>query len=88
MTSMTGKSEKFQNLPQEVRTLIADGVYSLYKVTGKHEFVLITDTREIYLLDEEGTITQQLKSTDGLEFDQVINLPRTPDFRTLKINYA
>jgi hypothetical protein len=54
------KTAEMPQLPREVKSLVADGVYSLYELdTGDAKYVLYTQQREAhYLLSDDGKIVR------------------------------
>ncbi|MGZ3775300.1 MAG: hypothetical protein ACXVCN_16355 [Bdellovibrio sp.] len=76
------------NLSDDVIRLVNDGIYSLYSIKGSSKLILITDTREFYLLDEKGNFEEKLTSLAGFPLQSPIRVQDIKKYSGYKVNYA
>lgn len=79
---------KFLNLSSDVIRLVNDGVYSLYSLNNSANYILITDSRVFYLLDEKGNVQRKLDSLSGYTVKAPIRLDELSKHSGFKVNYA
>ena len=85
---MSDKLLKFPELSKEIRSLVSDGIYSLYSLEGSGNFILITDTDEKYLMDCDGLIVELVKEPTKYTISEPININDLEDPTVLKVNFA
>lgn len=76
------------NLSDDVIRLVNDGIYSLYSVQHSDKLILITDTREFYLLDDQGNFEQQLQSLSDFPLKSPLRVQDITKYSGYKVNYA
>lgn len=81
-------SNRFLNLSDDVIRLVNDGIYSLYSLHDSKKLILITDTRELYLLDEKGNVEKKLDSLAGFTLVNPLRVEDIKKYSGYKINYA
>ena len=85
------QSDRLKNLPGPVKSLVNDGVYSLYEVKlAGCAYVLMTNKRETYALNEDGEVIPSLTipSVEALDLGRTIRFPEVHSGSVLTLNYA
>ena len=76
------------NLSEDIIRLVNDGIYSLYSIANSEKLVLITDTRDYYLVDELGNLESKLDSLSGFQLQSAIRVQDLKKYPGFKVNYA
>lgn len=86
------KSQELKQLPNEVKALINEGVYSLYTVRNRSDlrYVLLTNAQEIYALSETGEILPSIviKRIQDVELGEALHFSDLEPRPALRLNYA
>lgn len=84
--------DDLKNLPTEVKSLVNDGVYSLYKVMNVPgvAYVLLVGSREIYALTADGVVVEgtPIRSVADVEHGAPEFFRGMEPRPALKLNYA
>lgn len=84
--------DELKNLPTEVKILINDGVYSLYRVKNVAgvAYVLLVGPREFYPLTADGAVVEgvQIRSVADVELGAPEFFKGMEPRPALKLNYA
>lgn len=84
--------DDLKNLPTEVKTLINDGVYSLYRVKNIPgvAYVLLVGPREFYALTSDGAVVEgaPIRSVADAELGAPEFFKGMEPRPALKLNYA
>ncbi|SEU32224.1 hypothetical protein [Stigmatella erecta] len=84
--------DKLKQLPVEVKTLVNDGVYSLYSVKNRPgiAYVLLTNARKLFPLTGSGEIVQAVTigTLSELELGDAIYFEGLKSGPALQLNYT
>lgn len=88
LVGIVSNNDRILDLSNDVIRLVNDGIYSLYSLNTSPKLILITDSREFYLLNENGTVEKKLETLAGYELKSPIRVKELNKYSGFKVNYA
>lgn len=89
---MLDKNVHMPKLPEQVKRLVNQGIYSLYRVTGHGDkrvaFALVTSPQVVYLLSDAGEVISEGAKLDGLKLGRPVAFPELPTEQGPKLNIS